>query len=90
MYLDVVADVNRDFGQGNGHCLVLHLADPSVHLLLCQDFLQSLQGLQMVGHDQDHGRLLLAQGHAQHIETVHLIIVEVIQSCKRQPKMISY
>lgn len=79
-YLDIVTDVQRDFGEGNGHCLVRHLADPGVHLLLRQEFLQSLQGLQVVRHDQDHGGLLLAQRHVQHVDLVHLIIIEVIQS----------
>ena len=41
----------------------------------------------MVGHDQDHGGLLLAQGNAQHIDVVHLIIIEVIQSWKKREKM---
>lgn len=82
-----MTDIKRDFGQGNGHCFVRHLADPGVHLLLCQEFLQSFQGLQMVRHDQDHGGLLLAQRHVQHIDAVHLIIIEVIQSWKWRVKM---
>lgn len=80
IYLDVVADINTDFGQGNGHCLVRHLADPGVHLLLGQEFLQSSQRLQVVRHDQDHGGLLLAQRHVQHKDAVHLIIIEVIKA----------
>lgn len=87
IYLDIVTDVDRDFGQGKGHCLVRHLADPGIHLLLRQEFLQSLQRLQMVRHDQDHGGLLLAQSHAQHIDMVDLIIIEVIQSWKTRVKI---
>lgn len=79
IYLDVVADINTDFGQGNGHRPVRHLADPCLHLLLGQEFVQSFQRLQVVRHDQDHGGLLLAQRHVQHKDAVHLIIIEVIQ-----------
>lgn len=86
IYLDVVAGINTDFGQGNGHCLVRHLADPGVHLLLGQEFLQSFQRLQVVRHDQDHGGLLLAQRHVQHKDAVHLIIIEVIQPWKKFKK----
>lgn len=81
-YLQVVADVQGDFGQRNGHSLVLHLAEPGVHLLPGQEFLQAIKGLQVVGHDQDHGGLLLAQWHAQHEDAVLCVLVEVVQTCR--------
>lgn len=84
IYLDVVADINRYFGEGNGHRPVLHLAEPCVHLVPGQEFLQAFQGLKVVGHDKDHGGLLLAQRHVQHKDTVFGIIIEVIQSCEGQ------
>lgn len=84
IYLDVVADFNRYFGEGNGHWPVLHLAKPCVNLVPGQKFLQAFQGLKVVGHDEDHGGLLLTQRHVQHKDTVLRIIIEVIQSCEEQ------
>lgn len=79
-----MADFHRDFGQGDSHTPVLHLADPGVHLLPGEEFLQAFQGLQMVWHDEDHGGLLFAQRHAQHKDTVLCVLVEVIQTCEEQ------
>lgn len=79
-----MADINGDFGHGNGHGFVLHLAHPGVHLLPGQEFLQASEGLQVVGHDQDHGGLLLAQRHVEHEKLVLCVFVEVIQTCKGQ------
>lgn len=38
----------------------------------------------MVGHDEDHGGLLLAQGHVQHKHAVLRVLVEVIQACRKR------
>lgn len=77
-----MTDVNGDLGHGNGHGLVLHFADPGVELLSAQDLLQALKRLQVVGHDEDHGGLLLAQRHTQHKQVVLLVLVEIIQTCQ--------
>lgn len=79
-----MADFHRDLRQRDGHSSVLHLAEPSVHLLPGQEFLQAIQGLQVVGHDEDHGGLLLAQRHVQQKDTVLCVLVEVIQTCEEQ------
>lgn len=84
IYLQIVADFQRDFGQGDSHSPVLRLADPGVHLLSGEEFLQTFQRLQMVWHDEDHGGLLLAQWHVQHKDTVLSVLVEVIQTCDQQ------
>lgn len=80
IYLQIVADFNRDLGKRNGHSSVLHLADPRVHLFPGQEFLQAIQGLQVVGHDEDHGGLFLPQGHVEQEELVLYVIVEVVQT----------
>lgn len=84
IYLEVVTDFQRDFGEGDGHSPVLHLAKPGVHLRSGQEFLQAVHGLQVVGHDEDHRGLLLAQRHVQHIDAVLFVLIEVIQTCKVQ------
>ena len=76
-----MADFDANFGHGDGHSLILHLADPGVHLLPGQEFFQALQGLQVVRHDDDHGCLFLAQGHVQRKEAVLRVLVEVVQTC---------
>lgn len=88
IYLQVVADFQWEFGEGNGHSSALHLAEPGVYLLPGQEFLQAFKGLQVVGHDKDHRGLLLAQRHVQHKDTVLCVIVEVIQTCKGQTNLI--
>lgn len=80
IYLQVVADFNRDFGEGNSNSSVLCLAEPGVHLCSGQEFLQALQGLQVVGHDEDHRGLFLTQRHVQDEDLVLGVIVEVIQT----------
>lgn len=80
IYLQVVADFHRDLRKRDGHSFVLHLAEPGVHLLPGQELLQAFQGLQVVGHDEDHGGLLLAQRHVQHKQAVLCVLVEVIQT----------
>ena len=76
-----MADFHADFRHGDGHGPLLHLADPGVHLFPGQQLLQALQGLQVIGHDEDHGGLVLAQGHVQRKQPVLRVLVEVIQTC---------
>lgn len=80
IYLQIVADFQRDFGEGDSHSSVLQLGEPGVHLLPGEEFLQAVQGFQVVWHDKDHRGLLLAQRHAQHKETVLCVLVEVVQT----------
>lgn len=80
-YLQIMTDFHADFGQRDGHCGFLQLAQPGVQLVPCQKLLQPVQGLHMVGHDEDHTGLLVGQRHVEHVKLVVFVIVVVIKTC---------
>lgn len=76
-----MADFHDDFGQRNGHCSFLQLAHPGVQLILCQKLLKPLQGLHVVGHDENHTGFLVGQRHVKDKQFVLFVLMEAIKTC---------
>lgn len=87
LYLKVMADFQDDFRQRDGHRSLLHLASPGLQLFPVQQFLDPLQGLHVVWHDEDHAGEFVSKWHLYHLQLLRLVIVVVVETLKLESEV---